>query len=347
MRLLVRLAVAALAVALCVLAIRGFIAGRGDATHETEQDRPVEAPSRVIEGPGQAIVELDEPTRRRSGIAVSGLSPAPYQVLRRGYGVVLEPTGLIALNGSYASARAQLQIARARLAASKTVSDRARILYRNQQNVSLAQLQSAEAALQTDQASLAAADQQVRTLAATAAQDFGPVLGQALLDGADATTRLIEQKDFLLQVTLPADVSLVPPSLATIQLQDGSALTVRFISPAARTDPRLQGMSFLYGAPASRFVLPGMNLPVSLASGGIGQGLAVPPTAIVWWQDRAWVYRQVGDGRFARTPISTSVRSDDGGTVVEGLPADTRIVIQGAQLLLSEEFRAQLQAGDD
>ena len=106
-------------------------------------------------------------------------------------------------------------------------------------------------------------------------------------------------------------------------------------------------MSFLYFAPASSGVLPGMNVLVSLPSGPSGDGLAIPPSAIVWWQDRAWVYRQTEPGAFARTQIPTDLPSKDGGYVVKTLPKDVEIVTRGAQLLLSEEFRAQIQVGAD
>jgi hypothetical protein len=328
------------------LAVWGFAERGGDAADDA--DRPVTAPSRVAEVDGQPAVKLDAQARERSGIEVAALSPAPYQDQRHGYGMVLDLTQLTDLSNSYANARAQQQAAQAKLAASKTASDRAHDLYRNQQNVSLAQFQAAEATFQTDQATLAAADSQVRTLAATAAQAFGPAIGKALLDGSPLIARLIERQDFLLQVTLPPGVTLAaPPQVATVQVEGRPPVPVSFISPATRTDPRIQGMSFLYLASASSGVLPGMNVLVSLPSGPPSDGVAIPPSAVVWWQDRAWVYRQAGADIFIRMQIPTDLPSKGGGYVVKDLPKDTRIVTQGAQLLLSEEFRAQIQVGDD
>jgi len=347
-RLLRRGLVALIFAGLAGLAAWGALESRGEAALEAERERPVKAPSRIVEVDGLPAVRLDAQALANNGIEVATLSPAPYQDQLRGYGTVLDLTSFTDLSNTYANARAQQQGAQARLAASKTAADRARGLYRDQQNVSLAQSQAADAAARADQAAVAAADSQVRTLAATAAQSFGPVVGKALLGGSILATRLIERQDFLLQVTLPPGTSLpAPPQTATVQVEGGPPAPVDFVSRATRADPRIQGMSFVYLAPASSGVLPGMNVLVSLPSGPPVDGLAIPPSAIVWWQDRAWAYRQAGADAFVRTQIPTNFPATDGGYVVKDLPPDTRIVARGAQLLLSEEFRAQIQVGDN
>ncbi len=347
-RLLRRVLAAVLAAGIAGLAIWGFMAGRNEAIGEAERERPVKAPSRVAEVDGQPAVTLDAQALRANGIEVAALLPAPYQDQLRGYGTVLDLTPLNDLSNGYASARAQQQMAQARLAASKAAFDRARGLYRNQQNVSLAQFQAAGATSQTDQAALASADSQVRTLAAAAAQTFGSVVGKALLDGSPLITQLIERQDLLLQVTLPPGVSVpVPPQDATVQVEGGSPAPVSFVSPATRTDPRIQGVSFLYLAPASSGVLPGMNVLVSLPSGPLRAGVALPASAVVWWQGQAWIYREAAEGMFVRTQVPTSLPAKEGGYVVEGWPGGAQVVTRGAQALLSEEFRAQLHVNAD
>jgi hypothetical protein len=347
-RRLRRLLLGAVVVTVAGLVVWWFVAERGETDNEVERDRPAVAASRIVETDGQTAVKLDVQTREKNGIEVAELLAAPYQDRVRGYGSVLDLSQLTGLANSYANARAQLQMAQAKRAVSKTAFERAQGLYRNQQNVSLAQVQAAEAALQTDEATLTAADAQVRALAATVQQNFGPIIGQSLLDGSSLVTRLIEQRDFLLQVTLPPGVTLPsPPKEATLELEGGTSATISLVSLAARTDPRIQGMSFLYLVSATSLVLPGMNLLVSLPSGLPGDGVAIPPSAIVWWQDRAWIYRQSGTDLFVRTEVPTILPTPNGGYVVKDLPKGTTIVTQGAQLLLSEEFRAQIRVEGD
>ena len=330
-------------VGIAALVAWGFVKRGGEASDDA--DHPVAAPSRVAEVDGQAAVKLDAQTRKGSGIEVAALSPAPYQAQIHAYGMVLDLAQLTDLSDRSASAEAQVKIAQAKLAASKAALDRARGLYRNQQNVSLAQFQAADAAFQADQAALTAAQAQARAFAGTATQAFGTVVGKAIVDNSPLIARLVARQVLLLQVTLPPGATLpTAPQAATVQVAGGTPVPVQFLSPAARTDPQIQGMSFLYLAPAANSLLPGMNVLVSLPSGPPTQGATVPPSAIVWWQDRAWLYRQSGETLFVRTQVPTSLPAADGGYVVEGLPPGTRIVTQGAQLLLSEEFRAQLHA---
>ncbi len=90
-----------------------------------------------------------------------------------------------------------------------------------------------------------------------------------------------------------------------------------------------------------------MNVLAFLPTGKSVGGVTVPATAIVWWQDRAWVYRRTLRDAFTRAEIATELPAPGGGYIVKDLPPDTDIVTRGAQLLLSEEFRAQIQVDED
>jgi hypothetical protein len=90
-----------------------------------------------------------------------------------------------------------------------------------------------------------------------------------------------------------------------------------------------------------------MNVLAFLATGKIIDGVAVPASAVVWWQDRAWVYQRMGPQKFVRVEIATDLPAAGGGYIVAGMPPDIQIVSSGAQLLLSEEFRAQIQVEDN
>lgn len=325
----------------------GFLEGRTEAAREAERERPVAAPLRVSTENGQQVVTLDAETLKRSGIETGVPAAAPYQGQVRAYGTVIDLARLTELSNSTLGAKAQLQAAQAKLTASKAAFERAQKLNRDQQNISAAQLQASEATFRGDQAALAAADAQVRTLAATAQQEMGPVLGKSLIDGTGPVTRLIERQDFLLQLTLPPGAVIQqPPQTAFLQLADGSRAEIRFVSPATRTNPKIQGVSFLYVAAGDSGVLPGMNVLSFLPTGDPVAGAVIPPGAIVWWQDRAWVYRLIGPTTFTRVEIPASLPARDGGAIVKGAPAG-EIVTRGAQMLLSEEFRAQIQVGVD
>src|SRR5581483_12007530 len=141
----------------------------------------------------------------------------------------------------------QVEIAQAKLAASKAAFGRAQTLYRNQQNVSQADLQAAEAAFRADQAALDAANAQLSGLTATAVQDWGPVLGKELAEGGPLVAALAARREFLIQVSLPPGTAVAePPPEGAVQTAAGARVPIRLVSAAPRADPKIQGISFLY-----------------------------------------------------------------------------------------------------
>jgi len=161
-----------------------FIESRNEAALEARREQPVKAPLRVRTTSGAPVITLDAETQKSSGIVVTALTSTPYQDEVRAYAMVLDAARLTDLSNNYSNAKAQLQTSQAKLAASKAAFERNQALYKDQQNVSLAQLQTAEATYRTDQALFAAAESQVHSLAATAQQEWGPVLGKSLVDGS-------------------------------------------------------------------------------------------------------------------------------------------------------------------
>jgi hypothetical protein len=207
------------------------------------------------------------------------------------------------------------------------------------------QLEAAGGTAQTDQAALAAAESQVRTLSATAQQEWGPVIGRAIVERSATITRLIERTDFLVQVTLPPGEGLKgPPAAAFAEVPPQSArVALTYVSPATRTDPRIQGLSFFYTVPGDSGFLPGMSMLAFLAADRSVTGLSVPEDAVVHWQGGAWIYRAVGPDAFARHRLKADPPMSADAYVVEDLPGGTEIVLAGAQALLSEEMKSQLQ----
>lgn len=335
------------------LAVQGFIEGREEAQVESERGAPIKPPLRVTLPPrGEPIVTIDTASQQAIGLQTIVPRPAPYQDQIRAFGTVLDLATLTTLNTNYVAAVSQLKTAEARLAASRPAYERAQALYAK--NIgNLVQVQTTEAALIGDNAAVEAAQSQVRTLAATAIQEWGPVIGQALVSGSGLVTRLIERQEFLLQITVPPGRNLNPPPTATVEVPGGTRRTeVRYISPATRTDPKIQGLSFFYAAAANSGVLPGMNTRAFLVSGSPVDGYVIPPSAIVWWAGHAWVYVNIEKDAFTRRQIPTDMPVGDDGAFVVPVSAFSEpepvIVVTGAQMLLSEEFRAQIQVeGDD
>src|SRR5215472_18902094 len=123
----------------------GYLQGRNERAIEAEQDSPVAPPLRVSMVAGEPTITLDAAALQNGGIRTLALAQTGGQAKIQAYGAVLDLQPLTDLSNSYANTSAQLQTAQARLDASRMAFERAQRLYNDQQNISAAQLQSAEA----------------------------------------------------------------------------------------------------------------------------------------------------------------------------------------------------------
>ena len=337
-----------LAIALVVagVSVLGVFAtpGRGD---EDDAESVVRAPVRVTIKNGVVVLTLSAAEQQNIGIATTRPAAAPEQTVIMGYGSVLDAAGLTDLSNRYLEAKSGVQTAEAKLAVSRAAFERAKVLHRDQQNFSTAQLQDAEGNFAVDKATLAAAQSRLSTVASSARQGWGNVLGAALIGGAPLITDLIERRDYLIKVTLPPGATVAtPPATVKTRISGGPEIALAFISPATSADPKLQGVSYFYEVPADNGLLPGLHTEVSLTVKTTESELVVPEAAVVWLQGKAWLYLRTGATRFERREIAPDRPTPDGGYIVAGLLPDAQIVARGAQMLLSEEFRSQAPIED-
>ena len=334
-------------IVLLALAIWGFLAGRKELEMERERERPVKAPTRVVTEQGERVVLMDDKTRARAGLGVATPIEESHRAQLQGFGTVLGLQELVDLRNNYTAARAQAEKARVTLLASSREYQRLKILHGEDRAISDKALQAAEATWRSDEATARAAEQALNAVEQNARQQFGPTLAHAAVNGAPVFQRLAQQEAALVQVTLPAGTRVsAAPATARLQLPDGASATASLVSTAPRTDPRLQGQSFYYTA-LSTALFPGMTVTAWLSTGPETDGLTVPADAVVWWQGRAWVYAQQAPERYQRMELPTDSPAEDGWFVGRDFAGGKPLVIRGAQMLLSEELRSQIQVGEE
>ena len=72
--------------------------------------------------------------------------------------------------------------------------------------------------------------------------------------------------------------------------------------------------------------------------------MLIPRSAIVQQDGRQWVYVQSKADRFTRRPVSTDRPVQAGYIVTRGFESGDKLVVTGAQTLLSEEFKSKNEA---
>lgn len=324
------------AAGLALVSLLGWRVAVGEEEHK-EPGEGAKPEQRVVVVDGATQLEIDVPDQRRSGIATSAVAAASAPEMTEAYAAVVDAGPLLDLSTAAVNARTQCSAAQAKLTASRAAYERAKLLFHDDENASLAQLQAAEAAFRADQAALSAAEAQLKGAEANARLQFGPVIGARL--GGPLVQRLVERQSVLLQVATPPGAPTVsPPQVLTMRTAQGVTAQARFISPAVRADPRVQGVSYYYVASATPGLLTGTNLAAQLPTGRLLSGSLVPASAAIVWQGQTWVYRRTGPETFRREPIAAAALTR-GGYVVGSLPPGAQVVTAGAQLLLSEETR--------
>jgi len=169
-----------------------------------------------------------------------------------------------------------------------------------------------------------------------------------------ASGELLEVSDVdhpLARITWTADGPLDAPTAVAISpaYRSDIAVPAELVGTAGAADASSIFPAYLYRAarawPGAR---PGVAVIARFSDPRIsGQGIFVPDEAVVQWNALPWIYVQVGKGRFAREPLETEHAVQGGYIVTKGLTERDTIVVRGAQLLLSEEFRATSAASSD
>ena len=322
--------IAAAVVAALLFAYREM---RSERAREKEREKPVAALTRVSRSlQGEIILTFDAETQTRLGLVVAPLSAAEHRATRQGFARVLDATTLIPLLN-------ELALARTNSAASERELARAKVLAA-QTNLSEKALLAAENVAGRDR------------LAAQAAEDklalaFGREVSNRA-DLAELSRSLASLEAALVRVDLPVGESLPTPAAKArlfAPAKEAELFEANFIGPATSVEPAFQGQALLYlSRQTNRRLAPGANLTALLELPGEPlTGVGVPRAAVVRSEGRGWAFVQTGDDTFVRREVALTRPTGDGWFVSEGFKPGEKVVVTGAQVLLSEMGKAAIR----
>lgn len=329
------------------LVLLGGCKNRFDKDDEDHQAQAKKGPAQISTENGQTVLTVDAPTQNHLGLEVATLASTVTRAQATFPCVVLSVQDLAASRNSYIAAQVQVQKARVALDVARKEYTRLKTLFEEDQNISEKSLQSAESTFQANEADVRAAEQQQALQESVVRQDWGGVAAKWVVDSSLELQRILDQNEMLVQLTMPFGASYEPPVKISLELPGGNSAKANLISTFPRVDPRIQGRSFLYRAPARPGLTPATNLLARLSIGRPMKGLIVPTSAVVWSEGKAWVYQQTATDRFTRRAVPTDVVLESGFFVTEQFSPGDQLVIQGAQALLSEELLLHGQGGGE
>ena len=290
---------------------------------------------------GETVVAIAPDAQRASGIEIASLTPSTFQAGRSAFATAVDLQLLFDLANRLAAARADRDSARAHAEASQAQYERARSLYQDDRNVSLKSVQDAQAAAQSDLARFHAFETLQGGLGASLRQQFGEALASAAAaPSSDLFRQLSNGLATVLRVTLPEGGITQAPARITVDHPEGHTIAARKLSVSPQTDPAIQGVSYFYVAEGA---LPaGTRTAAHTALDGKSPtGLLIPDSAIVWYGGQRWSYVRTASDRFTRRLVSSALATNEGVLATGGFRAGDKVVVRGAQLLLSEEQRPQ------
>ncbi len=274
---------------------------------------------------GATVVVLDTETRQRLGLKTEAPVARRWQPEVKGYGSVIDSATLSA-------AIAELESARTAAEASGQEYSRQQALAA-QDNASARVLEAARAAATHDQLGFESGR-------AKFAIDWGQSLaGQTNLDML--LQQLANGEVTLVRVDLPAGQVLSPPpaSARIVALTDETkSVDGDLFSATLGVNPVTQSQVFLYlikGQPLA----PGAAVTGFLKNAGEPvAGVVVSSGAVLRYEGKGWIYVQNGSNDFTRTEISLDHPAENGWFVSGNLTATNRVVVGGAQTVLSAEL---------
>lgn len=344
-----RINCASIAISFSVLSFSflGACNGRFDKDDEQRQAQAGKRPAQISWDNGQAVLTLDSATQNRLGLETVALTATASRAQVTSPAVVLSAQDLATFRNSYFATRAQLEKSRIEAGVARKEYARVKTLFEDNQNVSEKSLQSTEATLQTNEADVRSGEQQLNLQESVVRQEWGSVVTGWAVKNSPELQHVFDQQAVLVQMTIPPSATFAPPKLATLEIPGGARTQASIVSPLPRVDPRIQGKTFLYLAPAQPGLTPGVNLFARLAVGAPMKGLIVPASAVIWAEGKAWVYQQTGNDHFTRRAVGTDVPVEQGFFVAQGFSVGDKIVVRGAQALLSEELLLHGQVGGE
>ncbi|MEO6986486.1 MAG: metal transporter [Paralcaligenes sp.] len=290
---------------------------------------------------GETVVTIAPDVQRSSHIDIVTLVAPTIAPERKAYATIIDLQPLFDLRSRLIAAQTNHDSAQAQALASRAQYTRNRVLFKDNQNVSQKSLLDSQAAMTASEAKLQAAEATESELQASITRRFGETLAKvATTRRSDLFQQLSTGRAVVLRVTLPTGDNISPPVHITVDTFDNRRVPADKLSMSPQVDPLIQGHPYLYVVQSALPV--GAHITAYIPSGiPSAAAVLIPVSAVIWYGGQQWAYVQTAADRFTRRDVKPDRVVDRGFIVTRGFIAGNKVVINGAQLLLSEELRPQ------
>lgn len=320
------------------------------AADEDDAAADTEAVSRSVQYQGQPAVRLEPAMQDEAGIGTARLERETVVRESRATGRVTSLTPLLDQRSRFFRLQAERRMTAASLDYDSRRVKRLGKLHAMESNISARELQEAQLQHDKDAIHLEELDGELSTLRDQVRQEWGGVLaGWALHKQASPLDGLLDLEQVLVLVQAPdgIDAGAAGPIYVNRVDERGGAREAQFISAATRADDNRRGNTW-YFRTAAADLRAGMNLYVWIPDASRQtRGYVLPRDAVVWFNGSPWYYTRVAPDIFVKQPVGDHVEAAGGWLLPGADLAGRDVVVRGAQLLLSEEYRRQIPDEDE
>lgn len=325
-----------------LLALLGVVTLSGCSKPDAPESKPAAAESLVKSGAvGAAIVTLSAATQQVIGLQVAPLRATELRPEVKAFGSVVDPAPL---------SDALMELGRAQLTYDTTHRELERMkVLRKDQNTSERAFEATEAQYRLDMAAIYAIRMKIqRAWGSRLAELTGPIVVPVGTDRKPDVllSELVDGNNtMLVRVDLPAgEVLAERPVSARLVGFAANAIPVeaQFLDDAPTIDPKTQTRGMFFVAKnLNAGLTPGLAVTAFIKTEQAPEnGVVVPREAIVRSNGAAWIYLQTGAEEFQRVRVTLDRALPDGWFVHGGVTPNDKVVIVGAQLILSTEMNA-------
>lgn len=313
---------------------------------ESDYEEEIETRDSLTYENGLSMVHLEARDQSMAGIELVSLNATYHQSDYQVFGEVLDVAGLVDI-------RAQL-IALVNSDRTKAVEEghlaesykHANLLYEDRQSISRRELLDIEYQLNAVRTHRVNLKRDLSSLRQTAIAKWGSKISEWLLnEDSENFKKLANQRLSLVRLFM-REVSLYQLDISTVEVAPvalpNKKITARYIGDAPNVELGTGGIDKFF---ITNSKIPAGTRVVASLSANLEDtaGVFIPDEAVIWHSGKPWVFKKFSDGIFARVEIEAIVDLGTGWFEVEVLVPGDKIVVSGAQLLLSEELKYQIR----
>jgi hypothetical protein len=307
-----------------------------DAKAETKPEARTEA-IKITQGTnGEAILTLGAETQKRIGLEVANPAATEWQPEIKAFGRALDTAPLRDLLMEFYRAEMTFDTSHQELERAKQL--------KKDNNLSERAFQDAEATYRQNFAAVMAARLKIENgWGKRIAEMTGEIVVPPGTRKENSVLEQLAEGGSLIRIDLPAGEHLSSPQSARIVplAKRELPITASFFGalPVMDAQTQQQGLLFLNDKPSTADrLIPGESVTAFIKSSDAPvKGVVIPASAILRHDGKGWVFVQTGENNFSRREVSLD-RAVDGGFFSAELSATNRVVVTGAQALLSAEL---------